>query len=80
MKYYANFCANNGTQFREPICGTNKKKLIKDIRRIAEGNRFSCNECSWCVYIESGGFRISVARGGMMPVVASSFVHCRELP
>lgn len=66
--YYANFNANNGTCYGEPITGTNKAKLIKDIRHIAEAERFAGNECSWCVYIKGRDDEyISVARGGMMP-------------
>lgn len=68
MKYYANFNANNGTSYGKPITGTNKAELIKDIRSIAEAERFAGNECSWCVYTkDSNGDYISVARGGMLP-------------
>ena len=67
MKYYANFDANNGTHYGTPITGTNKKELIKDIRSIAEAERFAGNECCWCVYIkDSDGDSVSVARGGMV--------------
>lgn len=62
--YYANFSANNGTHYNKPICGANKKRLIKDIREIAEAERFSGNECSWIVYTKSGNGYISVASGG----------------
>lgn len=64
--YYANFNANNGTCNGTPITGANKKELIKDIRHIAEGNRFAGNECSWLVWVESGENCISVAKGGML--------------
>ena len=50
--YYANYNANNGTCFREPIEGTNLKRIIKDIREIAEGNRFVHNECKWSVWVK----------------------------
>ncbi len=63
--YFANFKANNGTSLMEPITGTNKSILIKDIRHIAEANRFAGNECSWSVFIKEGENFISVARGGM---------------
>jgi len=51
----------------EPITGTNKSVLIKDIRHIAEANRFAGNECSWSVLIKEGDNYISIARGGMWP-------------
>jgi len=44
----------------EPITGTNKSILIKDIRHIAEANRFAGNECSWSVFIKEGDNFISV--------------------
>lgn len=50
----------------EPITGTNKSVLIKDIRHIAEANRFAGNECSWSVFKEGDNY-ISIARGGMWP-------------
>lgn len=50
-KYYANYNANNGTRFNKPIEDTNLKRIIKDIREIAEGNRFANNECSWSVWV-----------------------------
>lgn len=64
--YKANFKANNGTRFMNPIEGTNLKKIIKDIREIAEGERFEGNECSWWVYTEEDGRDTAVAAGGMM--------------
>ena len=61
MKYFANYNANNGTRFQEPIEGTNKDQIIKDIREIAEGNRFDGSTCSWEVWTENGK---EVASGG----------------
>lgn len=61
MKYFANFKANNGTHYQNPIEDTNKARIIKDIRDIAEGNRFENSECSWLVWDETG---TEVARGG----------------
>ena len=58
--YYANYNAN-GTRFAEDITGTNKARLIAEIREIAEGNRTEGNECSWMVSDDKG--RI-VAMGG----------------
>lgn len=43
--YYANFNANNGTRFQNPIKDTNLKRIIKSIRETAEGERFANNEC-----------------------------------
>ena len=60
--YYANFTANNGTSFKNPITGNNKKNLIRDIRNIAEGERFLGNKCFWSVRDDSG---IYVAAGGV---------------
>lgn len=54
MKYFANFFANNGTSYREPIEGYNKKELLKRIRSIALGNRFQGNKCTWMVWDEKG--------------------------
>ena len=61
MKYYANFWANNGTSWMRPEEHTNKKTLIKHVRKIAEGERFAGNGCSWMVWDENE--RI-VAAGG----------------
>ena len=36
--YRANFSVNNGTQLIELLTGTNKQKLAKEIRTIAQGN------------------------------------------
>ena len=60
-KYTANYTANNGTTMLKPIEDTNIKRIISDIREIAEGNRFQDNECKWSVYCED----TCVAEGGM---------------
>ena len=36
-KYLANFSVNNGTQLMESLTSTNKQKLAKEIRDIAQG-------------------------------------------
>ena len=54
MRYFANFNANNGTSYREPIEGYNKKELLKKIRSIALGNRFQGSMCTWMVWDEKG--------------------------
>jgi hypothetical protein len=64
MKYYANYTANNGTTLMNPLTGTNKNELIKDIRHLANGERFDKNTCSWCVWIEKNGDAVEVAAGG----------------
>lgn len=66
--YYANFNANNGTRFQNPIKDTNLKRIIKSIRETAEGERFANNECLWSVWIEDDPFLGAcrcVAKGGM---------------
>lgn len=62
MAYFANYNANNGTRFAKDIEDTNLRRLIKDIRDIAEGARFQGNECTWYVVDADG---TEVARGGM---------------
>lgn len=59
--YYANYNANNGTRFSEDITGTNKAKLIAEIREIAEGSRYEGSECTWMVKDDKGCI---VAMGG----------------
>lgn len=49
MEYYAIFSANNGTSFMRPITGSNKCKLLKDIREIALANMFAGSSASWYV-------------------------------
>ena len=44
--YKANFSVNNGTQLIESLTGTNKQKLAKEIRAIAQGNGHG----SWYVF------------------------------
>lgn len=63
--YYANFYANNGTRWAKPITSNNKKELIKDIRKTAEGERFFNNECSWEVWTYEGDREVTIARGGI---------------
>lgn len=53
MKYYANFTANNGTSLIEPLEDTNKARIIKSIREIANGERFAGNTCRWHVSDET---------------------------
>lgn len=68
ITYYANFRANGNTSCSQPITGTNKKRLIQAIRRIAEGNRYKNSECYWSVWIEfNAPYRAikTIARGGM---------------
>ena len=60
--YNAYFKANDSTYNQEPITGTNKSKLIRDIRLIAEGNRFANNSCSWSVHTDDGR---CIAAGGV---------------
>ena len=67
--YFANFSANNGTCFRTPIKGTNKKELIQRIRSIAEAERFAGNECSWAVWLDDENDEDEcnvIAKGGML--------------
>ena len=72
MTYYANYDANNGTHWARPITDTNKARIIRRIRRTAEAERYSGNECSWEVWIINGrdcnGDHITktIASGGML--------------
>ena len=63
MTYYATFLANHSTRSAKPFEGTNKKELIRSIRKIAEGETFYRGDCSWCVQSEDGGI---VASGGLL--------------
>ena len=54
MKYKANIYANNGTSLMSGIEGTNKWKLLKEIRKIALGERFIDSKASWYVKDENG--------------------------
>lgn len=65
MTYFANFKANNGTSLQKPIVDTNKRRIIKGIRNIAESERFIGNECSWVVWYKEDGNSQIVAEGGM---------------
>lgn len=60
--YYANFITNNFTRKEKPIIGTNLRKLIKDIRKIAEGNTTFNGYCRWYVENENGE---EIASGGL---------------
>lgn len=66
--YKANFLANNGTRFENPIEDSNLERIIKSIRQTAEGERFDKNTCSWSVWVDDEstleGYRM-VAAGGM---------------
>lgn len=62
MTYYANFLANNSTTYAKSIKSNNKATLIRDIRKIAEGNRFIGFECRWWVENEEGE---TIAAGGI---------------
>ena len=62
MKYEACFRANNFS-----ICScfyyyNDKKTAIKEIRKMAELNRFKDGDCNWVVYIADKDIR--VAAGG----------------
>ena len=64
MTYYANYKANDGTTFLKPIAGPNKKKLISEVREIANGQRFAGSTCSWTVWKRDGNNCIVIAAGG----------------
>lgn len=66
MKYRANFYANNGTSLMSEIEGTNKWKLLKEIREIALLERFIGSEASWYVEDENG---TTVFQGAYIPQV-----------
>lgn len=62
MKYEASFRANANSVMG--FCSFNsKKKAIKYIREMAEGNRFSDGDCNWSVHFT--GTDYCVASGGM---------------
>ena len=63
MKYEACFRANNYSVCSGFYYFNNKKKAIKEIREMAEGNRFSDGDCNWVVYLTDKDIR--VAAGGM---------------
>ena len=54
MTYYANFNANNGTRLMNDIFGSNKKDLLRRIRRMAMAERFQGNSATWWVCDEEG--------------------------
>ena len=66
MKYRANFYANNRTSLIIGIEGTNKWKLLKEIREIALGERFIGSEAYLYVEDENG---TTVFHGGYFPKV-----------
>lgn len=66
MKYKANFNSNNSTTLMSEIEGTNKWKLLKDIREIALSGRFIDSKASWYVEDENGK---TVFHGGYFPKV-----------
>lgn len=61
MKYYANYNANDGTRMEKDITGTNKKEIIRIIRDIANGERYTGHSCTWTVYDQHGH---CAAKGG----------------
>ena len=64
--YKANFLANNGTRFMNPIEDTNLRRIVRSVRETAEGERFLNNECYWSVWIlHPNGCEETVAAGGM---------------
>ena len=66
MKYRANFYANNSTSLMSGIEGKNKWKLLKEIRKIALGEKFIGSEASWYVEDENG---TTVFQGAYIPQV-----------
>lgn len=62
--YYGYWDANNSTGNREPIINTNKQRLIKYLREIAEANCFDKSTCRWSVYDTPFG-QVPIAAGGM---------------
>ena len=65
MKYEACFRANNFSICSGMYGFANKKQAVKEIREMAEGNRFAYGDCSWNVYNAETG--VCVAAGGMTP-------------
>lgn len=66
MKYKANFYVNNSTSLMSEIEGTNKWKLLKEIRKIALGERFIDSVAFWHIEDENG---TTVFHGGYFPKV-----------
>lgn len=54
MKYYASFCANNGTTLIEALEYTNLRLAEKEIRQMAVGETFTSSEFRWRVDDENG--------------------------
>lgn len=48
--YTANFYANNGTTFIDPLTGSNKREIISHIRQTASAERFAGNTAKWYVW------------------------------
>ncbi len=65
MKYYANYNANGGLTLKEPITGTDKKEIIKEIKKIAEGKRKKGGFCCWNVWCIKDEEYIDIAIGYM---------------
>ena len=63
MKYEACFRANNFSICSSFYYYNDKKTAIKEIREMAEGNRFADGDCSWNVYLKDKN--LCVAAGGM---------------
>lgn len=59
--YYAEFSTSNGTHTVRPYEDTNKTRLVKDIREIAEGNTPIGSSCQWYVYDSNNNI---IAQGG----------------
>lgn len=66
MEYTANFSANNGTTYGTLMHGCNKRKLLKEIREIALGNRNEGAHATWYVNDERGH---TVYNGAYIPGV-----------
>ena len=63
MKYEASFIANNNSIYGGLYGYNNKEKAIKEVREMAEGNRFADGDCNWRVYLAETAEII--AEGGM---------------
>lgn len=50
MIYQASWRANNNTRPMEDLFSTNKNKIMRDVRSIANGNRYSGSTCVWWVW------------------------------
>lgn len=61
-KYYANFSSANASYFSSDLAFTNLAKAIREVRKIAESNRFAGTSCMWTVRDANG---MKLACGGM---------------